>query len=149
MRAVIQRVKKACVSVDNQTVGNISQGLVVLLGVETDDNKKDAEYLAEKISGLRVFDDEEGIMNLSVMDIKGEVLSISQFTLLGDARKGKRPSYSHAARPDLAKELYEYFNELLVAKTLKIETGVFQADMLVSIDNNGPVTILLDSRKNF
>lgn len=149
MRAVIQRVKKACVSVDNQTVGNISQGLVVLLGVETDDNKKDAEYLAEKISGLRVFDDEEGIMNLSVMDIKGEVLSISQFTLLGDARKGKRPSYSNAARPDLAKELYEYFNELLVAKTLKVETGVFQADMLVSIENNGPVTILLDSRKNF
>lgn len=149
MRAVVQRVSTSQVMVDNKIVGKISKGLTVLLGVENGDNIKDAEYMAEKIAGLRIFDDENGTMNLSLMDIEGEILSISQFTLLGDVRKGKRPSYSHAAKPDVAKELYEIFNEILRKKCINVETGIFQANMVLSINNDGPVTILLDSRKNF
>lgn len=149
MRAVVQRVTEARVTVENREVGAIKKGMTVLLGVEDGDGEKDAEYIADKIAGLRIFDDEAGVMNLSAVDIGGEILSISQFTLLADARKGKRPSYIRAARPEEAKKLYEYFNKRLEEKGLKVETGIFQAEMLVEIHNDGPVTILLDSKKLF
>ncbi len=149
MRAVVQRVTDAKVTVENTVTGAIEKGLMVLLGVEDGDIEKDADYIADKIAGLRIFDDEEGVMNLSVIDIGGEILSVSQFTLLADARKGKRPSYIKAARPEEAKRLYEYFNKRLKEKGLKVETGIFQAEMLVEIHNDGPVTILLDSKKLF
>lgn len=149
MRAVVQRVTEARVTVENREVGAIKKGMTVLLGVEDGDGEKDAEYIADKIAGLRIFDDEAGVMNLSAVDIGGEILSISQFTLLADARKGKRPSYIRAARPEEARTLYEYFNKRLEEKGLKVETGIFQAEMLVEIHNDGPVTILLDSKKLF
>lgn len=149
MRAVVQRVTEADVTVENRKTGEIHKGLVVLLGVEDGDTEKDADYIADKVAGLRIFDDSEGVMNLSVKDIGGGVLSISQFTLLADARKGRRPSYIKAARPEKAKELYEYFNKKLEADGIQIGTGIFQAEMLVKIYNDGPVTILLDSRKLF
>ncbi len=149
MRAVVQRVTEAKVTVENKVVGEIEKGMAVLLGVEEGDGEKDADYLADKIAGLRIFDDEAGVMNLSALDIGGEILSISQFTLLADARKGKRPSYSKAARPEEARKLYESFNKRLEEKGLKVETGIFQAEMLVEIHNDGPVTILLDSKKLF
>ncbi len=149
MRAVVQRVTDAKVTVENTVTGAIEKGLMVLLGVEDGDCEKDADYIADKIAGLRIFDDEEGVMNLSVIDIGGEILSVSQFTLLADARKGKRPSYIKAARPEEAKRLYEYFNKRLEEKGLKVEKGIFQAEMLVEIHNDGPVTILLDSKKLF
>lgn len=149
MRAVVQRVTEARVTVENREVGAIKKGMTVLLGVEDGDGEKDAEYIADKIAGLRIFDDEAGVMNLSAVDIGGEILSISQFTLLADARKGKRPSYIKAARPEEAKKLYEYFNKRLEEKSLKVEKGIFQAEMLVEIHNDGPVTILLDSKKLF
>ncbi len=149
MRAVVQRVTEAKVTVENKVVGEIEKGMAVLLGVEEGDGEKDADYLADKIAGLRIFDDEAGVMNLSALDIGGEILSISQFTLLADARKGKRPSYSKAARPEEARKLYESFNKRLEGKGLKVETGIFQAEMLVEIHNDGPVTILLDSKKLF
>lgn len=149
MRAVVQRVTEAKVTVENKVVGEIEKGMAVLLGVEEGDGEKDADYLADKIAGLRIFDDEAGVMNLSALDIGGEILSISQFTLLADARKGKRPSYSKAARPEEARNLYESFNKRLEEKGLKVETGIFQAEMLVEIHNDGPVTILLDSKKLF
>ncbi len=149
MRAVVQRVTDAKVTVENTVTGAIEKGLMVLLGVENGDIEKDADYIADKIAGLRIFDDEEGVMNLSAIDIGGEILSVSQFTLLADARKGKRPSYIKAARPEEAKRLYEYFNKHLEEKGLKVEKGIFQAEMLVEIHNDGPVTILLDSKKLF
>lgn len=149
MRAVVQRVTEADVTVENRKTGEIQKGLVVLLGVEDGDTEKDADYISDKVAGLRIFDDSEGVMNLSVKDIGGGVLSISQFTLLADARKGRRPSYIKAARPEKAKELYEYFNKKLEADGIQIGTGIFQAEMLVRIYNDGPVTILLDSRKLF
>ncbi len=149
MRAVVQRVTQADVTVAESKTGSIGQGLVVLLGVQEGDTEKDADYIAEKVAGLRVFDDENGVMNRSVQDIGGGVLSISQFTLLGDVRKGKRPSYSHAARPDAAKKLYSYFNRKLTEKEIPVGEGIFQAEMLVRIYNDGPVTILLDSHKLF
>ncbi len=149
MRAVVQRVTEAKVTANNKVVGDIGKGMTVLLGVENGDSEKDADYIADKIAGLRIFDDEAGVMNLSAVDIGGEILSISQFTLLADARKGKRPSYIRAARPEEAKKLYEYFNKRLEEKGLKVETGIFQAEMLVEIHNDGPVTILLDSKKLF
>ncbi len=149
MRAVVQRVTDAKVTVENIVTGAIEKGLMVLLGVEDGDCEKDADYIADKIAGLRIFDDEEGVMNLSALDIGGEILSVSQFTLLADARKGKRPSYIKAARPEEAKRLYEYFNKHLEEKGLKVEKGIFQAEMLVEIHNDGPVTILLDSKKLF
>lgn len=149
MRAVVQRVTEADVTVENRKTGEINKGLVVLLGVEDGDTEKDADYIADKVAGLRIFDDSEGVMNLSVKDIGGGVLSISQFTLLADARKGRRPSYIKAARPEKAKELYEYFNKRLEADGIQVGTGIFQAEMLVRIYNDGPVTILLDSRKLF
>jgi D-tyrosyl-tRNA(Tyr) deacylase len=149
MRAVVQRVSHASVSVDGQIVGEIGLGLLVLLGVASDDAETDADYLAEKIVGLRIFDDSDGKMNLSVIDIKGAVLAVSQFTLFGDVRRGKRPSFDAAARPELAKKLYEYFVERVRAAGVRCETGVFQATMKVDLVNEGPVTIMLDSKKVF
>lgn len=149
MRAVLQRVTDADVSVDKEITGAIKGGFVVLLGVEDGDTKADAEYMADKITGLRVFEDNEGKMNLSMIDVGGEILSISQFTLLADARKGRRPNFVKAARPETAKELYDYFNEKVREKGVHVEEGIFQAEMLVRINNDGPVTILLDSNKLF
>ena len=149
MRAVVQRVKGASVSVDGEIRGAIDQGLCVLLGVEAGDEKKDLDYLLDKVSGLRIFDDENGVMNRSVLDIGGEILSISQFTLLGDVRHGKRPSWIRAERPEQANEMYMRFNEGLRARGITVKEGVFQAEMLVNINNDGPVTILLDSKKIF
>lgn len=149
MRAVVQRVLESSVKVDGAIVGEIGKGVMVLLGVEEGDTEKDAQYLAEKILGLRIFEDEDEKMNLSLEDVKGELLAVSQFTLLGDARKGKRPSYSNAARPDEANRLYEHFVAVVKSKGTKVETGVFQADMKVSLINDGPVTLLLDSKKQF
>lgn len=149
MRAVVQRVTEASVSVDNEVKGSIKQGFLVLLGVETEDGDKDLQYMIDKVSGLRVFDDENGVMNRSIIDAGGEVLSISQFTLLGDVRHGKRPSWIKAERPERANELYLEFNDGLRAKGIHVEEGVFQAEMMVSLVNDGPVTILLDSKKLF
>lgn len=149
MRAVIQRVLESSVSVEGTVVGEIGKGIMVLLGVEEGDTEKEAQYIADKVIGLRIFEDEEGKMNHSLQEVGGELLAISQFTLLGDARKGRRPSYSNAARPDEANRLYEYFVEKVRATGTKVEKGVFQADMKVSLINDGPVTILLDSQKVF
>ena len=149
MRAVVQRVTEASVSVDNEVKGAIKQGFLVLLGVEAEDGDKDLQYMIDKVSGLRVFDDENGVMNRSIIDAGGEVLSISQFTLLGDVRHGKRPSWIRAERPERANELYLEFNDGLRAKGIHVEEGVFQAEMMVSLVNDGPVTILLDSKKLF
>jgi D-aminoacyl-tRNA deacylase len=149
MRAVIQRVTEASVEVAGDLVGRIDAGFLVLLGVARDDGSEDADYLAEKIINLRVFNDEQGKMNRSVLDTSGAMLVVSQFTLYGDARRGRRPSYTDAAEPDKASALYQYFVERLRAQSIKVETGVFQAVMRVSLINDGPVTILLDSRKTF
>ena len=149
MRAVIQRVTDADVTVENKITGSIGKGFVVLLGVEDGDTTADADYMVEKITGLRVFEDEEGKMNLSMMDVGGEMLAVSQFTLLGDVRKGKRPSFTKAARPEQAVELYDYFTAKVREKGVKVGEGIFQAEMLVRINNDGPVTILLDSKKLF
>lgn len=149
MRAVVQRVTDADVSVEGKITGSVKKGFVVLLGVEDGDSEKDADYIIDKVTGLRVFDDAEGKMNLSVTDIGGEVLAVSQFTLLGDVRKGKRPSFIKAACPEEAKALYEYFVSGIRAKGIHVGEGVFQAEMLVRINNDGPVTILLDSKKLF
>ena len=149
MRAVVQRVSKAKVIVEEKTVGAIKRGLLVFVGVGKDDTEEDCEWLADKVSGLRIFEDEDGKMNLSVKDINGEVLVVSQFTLYGDCRRGKRPSFTEAAPPDKGKALYERFVELLREKGLKVETGKFRAHMHVHLVNDGPVTILLDSSKLF
>ncbi|MGB9615381.1 MAG: D-aminoacyl-tRNA deacylase [Fervidobacterium sp.] len=149
MRAVVQRVSKASVSVDGQIVGKIGNGLVVLIGVGKDDTVDDAKYLAEKIVNLRIFDDNDGKMNLSLLDVKGEMLIVSQFTLYGDCRKGRRPSYSESAAPKIAKVLYEKFIELVKEYGLHVESGIFAAHMLVEISNDGPATLLLDSKKVF
>lgn len=149
MRAVVQRVLESSVSVEGEVVGAIGKGIMILLGVEEGDTEKDAQYIADKVMGLRIFEDEEGKMNHSLQEVEGELLAVSQFTLLGDARKGRRPSYSNAARPEEANRLYEYFVEKVSATGTKVEKGVFQADMKVSLINDGPVTILLDSQKVF
>ncbi len=149
MRAVVQRVSRASVNVDGEIVGAIERGLLVLLGVGQDDSERDAEYLAEKIAGLRIFEDENEKMNLSVQDVGGAVLAVSQFTLYGDLRKGKRPSFDAAARPERAKELYEYFVAQVRGRGIRCETGIFQAMMQVELVNEGPVTILADSGKAF
>jgi len=149
MRAVVQRVKRARVDVGEQLSGKIGLGLLVLLGVGAGDDESDAVYLVDKIAGLRIFEDGGGKMNLAVGEVGGGVLVVSQFTLYGDVRKGRRPSFDGAAPPDEANRLYEYFCELLRAKGLPVETGVFQAMMDVELVNQGPVTILLDSRKLF
>jgi D-aminoacyl-tRNA deacylase len=149
MRAVVQRVTEARVEVDGLTVGEIDTGLLVLLGVARDDSHEDAQYLVEKIAHLRIFTDDDGKMNRSVVDTDGAVLVVSQFTLYGDVRRGRRPSYSDAAQPELANDLYEYFVEQLRLSGVRVETGVFQAMMKVKLTNDGPVTILLDSRRQF
>jgi D-tyrosyl-tRNA(Tyr) deacylase len=149
MRAVIQRVSRARVLVAGQTVGDIRNGLLVLLGVGADDSESDAEYLAEKICTLRIFEDAEGKMNLDVSQAAGAVLAVSQFTLYGDVRRGRRPSFDSAARPERARELYEFLVERVRQRGLRCETGQFQAEMQVELVNQGPVTILLDSRKQF
>ena len=149
MRAVVQRVSRASVSVDGEVVGQIKRGLLVLLGVTHADTEAAADYLAEKIAGLRIFEDDAGKMNLSVKDMGGSILAVSQFTLYGDARKGKRPSFDDAARPEQARQLYEYFVERIRALGLRCETGRFQEMMQVELVNDGPVTILLDSEKSF
>ncbi|NLZ51928.1 MAG: D-tyrosyl-tRNA(Tyr) deacylase [Thermoanaerobacteraceae bacterium] len=149
MRAVVQRVKKAFVSVHDNIIGQIEKGLVVFLGVADGDTMDDVNYMAEKIVGLRVFEDEEGKINKSLQDVGGALLVISQFTLLGDVRKGRRPSFIQAANPDEAKKLYEALIEVCKNKVKKVEKGQFQADMLVNVLNDGPVTILLDSKKQF
>jgi len=149
VRAVVQRVSKASVTVDARITGQIERGLLVLLGVAQGDTDLDADYLAEKIVGLRIFEDADEKMNLSVLDVAGSVLAVSQFTLYGDVRRGKRPSFDAAARPDEAKRLYEYFVEKIRAAGVPCETGVFQAMMDVELVNSGPVTILLDSKKIF
>lgn len=149
MRAVVQRVAEADVSAEGRTTGSIGPGLVVLLGVEEGDSERDADYMADKITGLRIFEDEAGKMNLSIKDAGGKILAVSQFTLLGDARKGKRPSFSSAARPEEANRLYRYFISKVNDCGVATEEGVFQAEMMVIIYNDGPVTILLDSRKLF
>jgi D-tyrosyl-tRNA(Tyr) deacylase len=149
MRAVIQRVSRARVTVGDEITGEIGLGLLVLLGVGTDDTRSDADYLAEKTVGLRIFEDSGGKMNLSVAEVGGAVLVVSQFTLYGDARRGKRPSFDAAAPPQQARELYEYFVERIRAPGLRCETGRFQETMQVELVNQGPVTILLDSTKAF
>ncbi len=149
MRAVVQRVLSSSVSVEGELKAKIGQGLNILLGIATDDDEKDIKYLAEKIANLRIFDDDNDVMNLSLLDIKGEALVISQFTLMGDVRKGRRPSYQAAAKPDVALALYQEFVAKLESLEVKVATGVFQADMQVEILNDGPVTILLDSKKLF
>ena|SRR5215471_4414798 len=149
MRAVIQRVSHAQVSVDGSVIGRTGPGLLVLLGVGQGDAEAQADYLVEKIAGLRIFSDENGKMNLSVSDIRGDVLVVSQFTLFGDVRRGKRPSFDDAAPPALAEHLYQYFVDALRASGLHCETGRFQASMQVELVNDGPVTILLDSQKQF
>jgi D-aminoacyl-tRNA deacylase len=149
MRAVVQRVSSATVSVGGKVEGAIDEGILVYLGVASGDDETDAAYLAEKAANLRIFQDAEGKMNASVVDEGGGALVISQFTLLADARKGRRPSYSDAAPPEAAKPLYERFVEALRGHIAKVATGVFQAEMRVSYTNEGPVTILLDSKKQF
>ncbi|MEG0766956.1 MAG: D-aminoacyl-tRNA deacylase [Clostridia bacterium] len=149
MRCVIQRVSRAQVCVAGETVGEIQTGYLVLVGVEAEDTDADAQYCAGKVAGLRVFEDAEGKMNRSILDVEGAVLAVSQFTLCGDVRNGRRPSFIRAARPEAADPLYEAFCAMLRAQGVRVETGVFQTHMEVSLINDGPVTILLDSRRQF
>ena len=146
MRAVIQRVKESSVSVNNEIIGKIGSGLMVLLGVAETDRAKDADYLADKIVNLRIFEDENHKMNRSLFDIGGEMLVVSQFTLLADCRKGRRPSFVHAAGPDKANEIYERFVEHVRQKGVNVATGRFRAMMDVSLINDGPVTLIMESR---
>ena len=147
MRAVVQRVERASVAVNGRVVGEIGSGLLVLLGVSKSDRESDADYLIDKIIGLRIFEDEQGKMNRSVAEVSGAILMVSQFTLYGDVRRGKRPSFDQAARPEEARKLYEYAVNKIREARLRCETGEFQAMMKVSLVNDGPVTILLDSEK--
>ena len=149
MRAVVQRVSRAKVTVDGEITGEIGRGLLVLLGVGAGDTGADVDYLTEKIVGLRIFEDEGGKMNLAVAEVGGAVLAVSQFTLYGDVRRGKRPSFDSAAPPQVARELYEYFVGKIREVGLRCETGRFQETMSVELVNEGPVTILMDSKKSF
>jgi len=146
MRVVVQRCKKAQVTVNRAVTGEIGEGLMLLVGVTHGDTEKDAKYLADKIAGLRIFEDHDAKMNLSVIDVGGAILSVSQFTLYGDCRKGRRPNFMAAAAPAEANTLYEYFNRELAASGLRVETGIFGAMMDVSLVNWGPVTLILDSQ---
>ncbi len=149
MRAVVQRVSSASVSVEGKLIGKIGNGLLVLLGVRSSDTRDDADYLVDKLLNLRIFEDNEGKMNRSLLDIAGELLVVSQFTLYGDVRRGRRPSFIEAAPPERANTLYEYFVSQSKRQTKKVATGQFQAMMDVQLVNSGPVTILLDSEKTF
>ena len=149
MRGVVQRVKRANVSVDNNIIGDIKHGILLLLGVEDNDDEKDLEYMCDKVPNLRIFEDEDGKMNKSLLDVSGSLLVISQFTLLGDARKGRRPSFTQAAVPTKAIPMYETFINKMKEKNIITQTGEFGADMQVELVNDGPVTILLDSKKIF
>ncbi|MBV7505945.1 D-tyrosyl-tRNA(Tyr) deacylase [Bacillus sp. sid0103] len=146
MRVVVQRSKSASVTVAGEVTGQITKGLVLLVGVTHNDKVEDAAYLADKIVNLRIFEDEDGKMNLSLLDVGGEILSVSQFTLYGDCRKGRRPNFMDAARPEQAVELYEVFNNLLREKGIRVETGRFGAMMDVELINDGPVTLILESK---
>ncbi|MGM0752302.1 MAG: D-aminoacyl-tRNA deacylase [Bacillota bacterium] len=146
MRVVLQRSKEASVTVDGEVKGAIRSGAVLLVGITHDDTEEDARYVAEKVVNLRIFEDDEGKMNHSLLDIEGEILSISQFTLYGDCRKGRRPNFMSAAKPDLAESVYDYFNEALKEKGVKVETGVFGAMMDVNLTNDGPVTLIIESK---
>jgi len=147
MKSVIQRVKHASVSVDEKIIGEINNGLLVLLGVADDDTLEDLTWLANKIIGLRIFEDENGKMNLSVNDVDGEILIVSQFTLFGNCKKGKRPDFTSAGKPKYAKEMYEQFIEYVKPNVKKVATGSFGADMQVSLLNDGPVTLIIDSKE--
>ena len=149
MKALLQRVSKASVTVEGEVVGDIGRGLVVFVGISSEDTERDAQYLARKTVDLRIFSDSEGKFNLSALDIRGELLVVSQFTLLADTMKGRRPSFTEAAPPERAKALFEHFLESLRQSRLKVESGRFQEHMHVEIDNDGPVTILLDSRDKY
>jgi len=146
MRAVVQRVTTSDVQVDRKTVGRIGPGLLVLLGVSRSDEEKDGAYLADKVAHLRIFEDDEGKMNRSLLETRGEALVVSQFTLLGDCRKGRRPSFVEAALPERAEQLYEYFVDQLRLKGIRVSKGRFQAKMAVSLVNDGPVTLILESK---
>ena len=146
MKIVIQRVKQASVSIDSKLYNQIQQGLLLLVGVAPDDAQEDVAYAVRKITNMRIFSDDEDKMNLSVKDVKGEILSISQFTLYADTKKGNRPAFTGAAKPNLASQLYDDFNELL-SREIPVKTGVFAADMQVALVNDGPVTIVLDTKK--
>jgi D-tyrosyl-tRNA(Tyr) deacylase len=145
MRLVLQRVKEARVDVAGATVGAISTGLLILIGVTSTDTQQDAEYLSDKVIYLRIFPDEEGRMNRSILEVGGSLLVVSQFTLYGDCRKGRRPSFDRAAPPEEARRLYEYFIERLTSRNIIVQTGVFQAEMQIHLVNDGPVTFILDS----
>ncbi|QUH20544.1 D-aminoacyl-tRNA deacylase [Alkaliphilus sp. B6464] len=149
MRAVVQRISQGKVVVEDQVTGAIDKGLLVFLGVTNEDNIQDVKYMAEKIVNLRIFEDDNEKMNLSVIDVEGKILAVSQFTLLGDCRKGRRPNFTEAARPEMADELYKSFIEECQKLGINVETGVFQAHMMVHLINDGPVTILIDSKKTF
>ena len=149
MRAVVQRVASASVTVGNETVGSVGPGLMVLIGVSSDDTAKDLKYIVDKVMNLRIFDDENGVMNRSVIDAGGSILAVSQFTLYGDARGGRRPSYIRAAKPEAANDLYEQAVSAWRESGIHVETGRFRTEMMVSLVNDGPVTILLDSEKAF
>ncbi|KTR26297.1 MULTISPECIES: D-aminoacyl-tRNA deacylase [Exiguobacterium] len=148
MRVVLQRVKEASVTVDQEVIGQIKQGFLLLVGVTHEDTIDQVNWLADKIAGLRVFEDEEERMNRSLQDVDGQILSVSQFTLYGDVKKGRRPAFTEAAKPDLANELYEAFNERLRAQGLTVETGQFGAMMDIALVNDGPVTLILEKEAN-
>jgi D-aminoacyl-tRNA deacylase len=146
MRVVVQRAKRAKVTVEEKTTGEIDYGFMLLIGVTHEDTKEDAKYVADKIANLRVFDDENGKMNHSLLDINGQVLSVSQFTLYGDCRKGRRPNFMEAAKPDYAEDIYEFFNQELRLKGITVETGRFGEMMDVNFTNDGPVTLIVESK---
>lgn len=149
MRCVVQRVVRSSVTVDNEITGEINQGLLVLIGVSVNDTEKDLQYMTDKVPNLRIFDDENGVMNRSVLDVAGAILAVSQFTLYGDARGGRRPSYINAAKPEMANAFYEKLVNAWKNKGIQVETGRFRTEMMVSLINDGPVTILLDSERKF